>query len=559
MSTEWIPFVQLSGVSYTYEDSTSPTLEQISLEVQSGEWLMIIGGSGSGKSTLCRVMNGQLPRIAGGQREGNVRIGDIDPGFAEPGLLASRMGSLGQDPDAELVVGMVEDEIAFGPENLRVPAEEIGRRIDHWTKALNLQSIRYESVHQLSGGQRQRTALAAVLSLQPQLLILDEPAASLDPAGKQDLLRIIEDWHQSGGTLITASARWEETVMLCSRVVILSEGRIVLQGTPDELLLHHRSLLEQLYILPPRTGQSVASKAVMSAAGYSRYSDTDQNFHADHTMKADKAITRTTSKTEQHHQHSEKEHHNYYSETMSMAVPASATVVSRQPVVEVRDLTYSYSGSAAYPALDGVQFTIHVGEIVLLCGVNGSGKTTLTRLLSGLLQPPVRSIYRNGQDTGRQSIYDRAADTGYVFQHPDHQWVASTVWEECVYGIRASLNLRSRDILPESYRKEAEDMLRFAGLLERREDSPYSLGGGQKRLLAAVCQFLLPRPLYILDEPGSAADYFTIDRLLYLCRRAASQGAALLIVTHEPELFAGSGARMLTLEQGRLVEEKYSI
>ncbi|WP_017812624.1 ABC transporter ATP-binding protein [Paenibacillus shenyangensis] len=544
MPTKPIPFVQLSGVSYTYEDSDSPTLEQISLDVQAGEWLTIIGASGSGKSTLCRIMNGQLPRIAGGQRKGNVRIDDMDPGSAEPGLLASHMGSLGQDPDAELVVGTVEDEIAFGPENLRIPAEEIGRRIDQWTEALNLQPIRHEYIHQLSGGQRQRTALASVMSLQPQLLILDEPAASLDPAGKQDLLHIIEHWHRAGGTLITASARWDETVMKCSRVVILAKGRIVLEGTPAELLLHHRERLEQLYILPPDINQAADQKAAIQPAGEHANTDTYADTYVHEATDLSASIASAGMQEDK-------------SELRRSEGNAAVPSVSGQPVVEVRDLTYSYS-SALRPALANVQFALYPGEMVMLCGVNGSGKTTLTRLLSGLLQPPVQSIYRKGKDTARQSIYDRAADTGYVFQHPDHQWVAATVWEECVYGIRAHLNLRPRDRLPDSYEKEAEDMLRFAGLLERRDDSPYSLAGGQKRLLAAVSQFLLPRPLYILDEPGSAADYFTIDRLLYLCRRAVSQGAALLIVTHEPELFAAPEVRKLTLEQGRLIEDTYS-
>ncbi|MEW4371300.1 ABC transporter ATP-binding protein [Paenibacillus kandeliae] len=493
------PAVMLRQVSYVYDDSEQAAVQQLDIQVEQRQWLAIVGASGSGKSTLCRLINGQLPRLAGGQREGDVHIQGIDPAEATIAELASTIGSLGQDPDAELVVGTVEDEIAFGPENLCLAPSEIGQRIDRLTTTLALEHVRNRHIHQLSGGQRQRTALAAVLALEPQILLLDEPAASLDPAGRQQVLDMIGDWHAAGGTLITASARWDHSVQRADHVLVLEKGSIVLQGTPAELLQQNADDLRQLYIVPAITQDESSDAHQVSVSSEKSQSSPDL----------------------------------------------------LQPIVDIRQLNYQYAGNST-PALQDVSLQIHPGEMVLLCGANGSGKTTLTRLLAGLLSPPTGHIFRHGQDSARDDIHARAQDTGYLFQHPDHQWVASTVWDECVFGIRAQLGLRRRQPLPQPWVERVEQMLSQAGLLTERDASPYSLSAGQKRLLSATAQFLLERPLYILDEPAAAVDYFTMQHLLQLCQAAMARGAALFIVTHEPELFSEHATRMITLAHGRI-------
>ncbi len=523
------PAILLQDVHYVHEGSSKPAIQGLSLTVAAGEWVAMIGASGSGKSTVCRLINGQLPRLAGGQREGIVHVHGFDPAFAPPGELVDVLGTLGQDPDAELVVGTVEDELAFGPENLRLPAAEIGARIDRLTAELELQHVRSQAVHRLSGGQRQRTALGAVLAMEPELLVLDEPAASLDPVGRQRVAGMIQRWHRKGRTLFTASARWDELADAADRVIIIDKGNVLLDGQPAVLKQEHRALLEQLFILPAESVSSIEESVTETTAEWAAGT---AHPSAQETTPQSIPLRETA-------------------EVTAKKKSAMSSAAHRSAVVEIKNLSYTYPGMTL-PALQHIDVQLFPGEMTLLCGANGSGKTTVTRLLSGLLQPSAGMIYRGAHDTYRDKLEKRARDTAYLFQHPDHQWIAATVWEECCFGLRAELGLRLRDPLPEMYYPQVEQILERIGLLAYRDASPYSLSGGQKRLLAAAAQFLLDRPLYILDEPGSAADYFTITRLLELCRDALRRGASLLVVTHEPELFRRYASRICTLQQGQM-------
>ncbi|WP_322907557.1 ABC transporter ATP-binding protein [Paenibacillus campi] len=568
------PAILLKEVQYTHEGATAPTIQALSLTVAAGEWVAMIGASGSGKSTVCRLINGQFPRIAGGQRDGVVHVHGFDPALAHPSELVDVLGTLGQDPDAELVVGTVEDELAFGPENLRLCADEIGKRIDRLTAELELEHVRSQAVHRLSGGQRQRTALAAVLAMEPELLLLDEPAASLDPAGRQRVAKMISRWHDHGNTLVTASARWDELADAADRVIVLHAGKIVLDGVPSAIRAQHTALLEQLFILPMGNGfnetlliETTSSETLSMETAFPHIAASIEETVSKTTVQLTSLATaqETTSAVRQQPMPA------LAAKTAPAIMQQTATEIAGkakrpqhteslhaeppQAIAELRNLSYTYVG-AHMPALQHINLKLFPGEMTLLCGANGSGKTTLTRLLTGLLQPPPGTIYRGTHDTTRDRLERRAQDTAYLFQHPDYQWVAATVWEECVFGLRAELRLRRRDALPEAYRMQVEQMLHHIGLLDQRDASPYSLSGGQKRLLAGAAQFLLARPLYILDEPGSAADYFTITRLLELCRAALRRGASLLVVTHEPELFMSDASCICTLEQGKMIVQR---
>ncbi|MGG6313115.1 ABC transporter ATP-binding protein [Paenibacillus macerans] len=195
-----LPALELRNVSYTFEHGRAPAVNGITLTVERGEWVAIVGASGSGKSALAQLISGYLPRAGGGSRTGRLLADGVDPAEAEIGEVAGRVGVVFQDPDAQLVQGRVEDEVAFGPENLRVPTADIERRVADALAAVALTERRRDRVHALSGGGRQRTAIAAVLALEPPILVLDEAAASLDAASRRRLLALLRRLHGEGRT-----------------------------------------------------------------------------------------------------------------------------------------------------------------------------------------------------------------------------------------------------------------------------------------------------------------------------------------------------------------------
>ncbi|WP_213655544.1 ABC transporter ATP-binding protein [Paenibacillus vini] len=520
--------IALQDVFYTFEGEAGPAIDGISLAIRAGEWVTIAGPSGCGKSTLGGLLSGYLPRAGGGSREGRVTVGGLDPASAEIADLAGVIGIVFQDPDAQLVQGRLEDEVAFGPENLCLPVESIERRVTASLQDADLLERRRDNVNELSGGGRQRAAVASVLALEPPILVLDEAAASLDAASRQRLLALLRRLHQSGRTLVTLTGRLDELALAATRLVVLAAGRVAADGATAELLRDQRPLLSGLGLLPQAPGEAPRGEAA-PAAGSRELQDA--------------------------------------ASPQAPASPAAAAAArpGAAPLLELRGLSFAYgakgrrrSGSRpdlTEPAvLKDVHMRIHEGEWHILRGDNGSGKTTLSRLMLGLLPAPSGAIFWRGRDASRSSLYELAEDIGYVFQHPDQQFVASTVLDELLYGPRCSLKLRAKDATPEPLLLKAKEMLRMIGLEGREQASPYVLGGGEKRLLSAAAGFMTGKRLILLDEPTAGTDYAGARLLSALCRKAVSEGTAILMITHEPEFFAGEQTKIWTLDNGKLRE-----
>ncbi|WP_258168717.1 energy-coupling factor ABC transporter ATP-binding protein [Paenibacillus sp. AR247] len=247
--------IELTELSYWYEDVEQPALRGVSLTIPAGQFTAVIGPGGSGKSTLCQLLSGYLPRSGGGRREGKVRLDTIDPAEAPIAEIAKVAGIVFQDPDAQLVRGVVEDEAAFGPENLCVPPAEIESLVAEALAAVNLTARRRSPVRELSGGQRQRTAIAAVLSLSPRMIVFDDASASLDPAAQAQFVQLCRRLHAEGRTVVTVSGRFDDAARAAERVIVLDGGAVLLDGAPQELLRTSRDRLAQLGVLPPWEGQ----------------------------------------------------------------------------------------------------------------------------------------------------------------------------------------------------------------------------------------------------------------------------------------------------------------
>ncbi|MGN7360768.1 ABC transporter ATP-binding protein [Paenibacillus sp. SAF-054] len=485
--------IKCSNLNFYYDDEREPALHGLTLSIPEGEWTAVIGPGGSGKSTLCQLLNGYLPRSGGGMRQGMLEVGGLDPAAADIARISQLCGLVFQDPDAQLVQGTPEDEAAFGPENLRVPPPEIWRRVEEALAAVNLEERRHTPVRELSGGQRQRTAIAAVLALRPGIVVFDDASASLDPAAQEQFVQLCRKLHGEGRTLLTASGRFDDAARSAERVIVLDGGRVVLDGPPQELLRTSRERLAQLGLLPPWEGAAVHP-------GPGRMADPGGKAAPAH-----------------------------------MAPPGS--------LLEVDRLSYAYPGGMQ--ALRETSFAMQPGEWGIITGENGSGKTTLTRLLMGLLPVPPGAVLWEGRDTAAWRIRQRAERIGYVFQQPEHQFVAHTVWDELVYGLGRKKGRKVE--LDSAERKAAEGLLLAAGLEGRRSASPYLLSQGEKKLLSIIGQFVHPKSLYILDEPTSGIDYGAADKVLRLCREKTAAGSAVLMITHDPALVQAEAAFMLKL------------
>lgn len=483
--------IKCSNLSYYYDDEREPALQELTLSIPEGEWTAVIGPGGSGKSTLCQLLSGYLPRSGGGTREGSLEIAGIDPAACDIADIAKRCGIVFQDPDAQLVQGTPEDEAAFGPENLRVPPPEIGRRIEEALAAVNLTGRRHSPVRELSGGQRQRTAIAAVLALRPRIVVFDDASASLDPAAQEQFVQLCRKLHGEGRTLVTASGRFDDAARSAERVIVLDGGRVILDGPPQELLQESRERLAQLGLLPP-----VKGAALQVGPG----------------RKAD---------------------------PLAPEAPAHTS----GSLLRVERLSYAYAGGSR--ALHEASFTMKPGEWGMITGENGSGKTTLARLLMGLLPVPPGTVFWEGRDLAAWRVRQRAAGIGYVFQQPEHQFVAHTVWDELVYGLGRKKGRVT--VLDDAQRTAAEGLLTAAGLEGKRGVSPYLLSQGEKKLLSIIAQFVHPKALYILDEPTSGIDYGAASKVLQLCREKTGSGAAILMITHDPALAEGDASFLLKL------------
>lgn len=509
--------LKLRNVAYSYAEDAKPALQAISLFAASGEWVHITGDSGSGKSTLAQLLCGYLPRTGGGIRSGELSVHGVDPaGEGAIREVAERIGVVFQDPDAQLVQGRVEDEVAFGPENMCCELSEIERRIVESLAAVELSNYRMDNVHNLSGGQRQRAAIAAVLSMETPILVLDEPAASLDAAAKERLLLLLDKLQQQGRTIVTLSGRIDEFAVAAGRLIVLEHGNIALDGPSERLLEQERINLVKLGLLSDRMQPGLERRA-------SSMLKAEAEFEVEIEIEAE-------------------------AEVLTQKAP------SNKLLMEINNLSYAYDLNKGN-VLKNISLSLYAGEWKLLCGENGSGKTTLSRLFMGLLDPPKGKVWWRGQDIARLSLSDMAQDIGYVFQQPEHQFVANTVLEELLFGPRAVQGLAPRERTPEPMLERAQALLAIAGLRGKERLSPYMLSGGEKRLLSVAAAMIVPKKLYILDEPTAGTDLHGAARLAALCREAVASGAALVMITHEPELFAGEQAATWRMNQGSLETE----
>jgi len=492
--------VRVDGWGWRYSGRTAWAARGIDLAIEPGERVLLLGASGAGKSTLLAGLAGVLGGDDDGESEGALAIGGQAPAEAR-----GMAGLLLQDPDAQVILARVGDDVAFAGENLGVPRDELWTRVHHALDAVGLDVPLDRPTAQLSGGQKQRLALAGLLAMRPGLLLLDEPTANLDPDGVlevRDAVRAALD--ATGATLVVVEHRVAVWRDLVTRVVVLgADGGVLADGDPDTVLRDAAGELRRAGVWLPGTP---VPEAPIVAEG-------------------------------------------------SPLLTARSLAFGRGPAVtrgRRRDRARARDAAAAvgHP----VDVDLREGSALALTGRNGAGKSTLALTLGGLLPPVAGSVTAEPTlaagappDPAAWRSRELLTRIGSVFQNPEHQFIASTVREELAAGPRG-LRLPEAEVAG-----RVDELLGRLSLNAVAEANPFTLSGGQKRRLS-VGTALATRPrLLVLDEPTFGQDARTWEGLVALLAQLRADGHAVVAATHDAEFVAAIGASSLRLDTAEVI------
>lgn len=552
--------IECRGVSFSY-DGAVLALDGIDLSIKDGEFFCILGGNGSGKSTFAKHLNALLQPDAG-----TVRINGMDASDPEMVYdIRSTTGMVFQNPDDQLVATLVEDDVAFGPENLGVESAQIAQRVREALKGVGLVGFERHETHALSGGQKQRVALAGVLAMEPRVLILDEASSMLDPRGRKGLMKACRALHARGMTIVMITHFMEEAAE-ADRVAVFQAGRVAMLGTPEEILTRADELAQLNLDMPASCclGMELRAKGVPVHA---QVREVDMVAEIAQTYaERSGACTVGQSSAPQ-------------SEIVGGTVSASNEDDVPEPVIELSHASYSYSLGArerrrwrkrsavadksnkqalwgndpSSPwALRDVSLTVRRGEFLGLAGHTGSGKSTLVQHLNGLIRPQEGSVRALGLDlSNKKDAAAVKAKVGVVFQYPERQLFAETVAQDVAFGPH-NLGLPQDEV-----DRRVESSLSRVGLdlSPVGDKSPFELSGGQQRRVAFAGVLAMEPEVLVLDEPMAGLDPAARRDFLELIDRLHRNGLTVVMVSHSMDDLANCCDRIVVMNEGAVFAE----
>ena len=522
--------IQIDHLLFQYQreenKETVTAINDVSFSVKRGSFTAIIGRNGSGKSTLAKNINALLLPSGGA-----VYVNGYDTRDEEHlWEVRQSAGMVFQNPDNQLVSSIVEDDVAFGPENLGVEPEEIRRRVDESLKKVNMYQHRKRAPHHLSGGQKQRVAIAGVMAMRPECVILDEPTAMLDPKGRAQVMDIIHQLHDEGITTVLITHFMEEAAQ-ADRIIIMEDGHVVLDGVPKDVFLHGGKIRD-LYLDVP---------FAVEMAEYLR----------DHGMEIPTDIIETDDLV--NYLLSDQAKLSGNRPTDGDASDAAAAGEPAEIVAEVKNLRHVFNAGLPFEsvALNDVSFALEKNSFTALIGHTGSGKSTLIQHFNGLLKPTSGEVFIDGADIngGQVKLRDVRRNVGLVFQYPEYQLFEETVLKDVCYG---PLNLGLSQEEAEAKAKRAIELvgLDFEAVKDR---SPFALSGGQKRRVAIAGVIAMEPTMLILDEPTAGLDPKSHHDILLMIEKIKKEGGVtILLVSHNMGDVARLADRVLVMDGGRL-------
>ena len=514
--------LRVHDLAVQYDGETVFTPSGASFEVRPGEVVLLLGPSGSGKSTLALTLNGLIPHDIDAELRGTVTVDGMDAASTPVARLSTRVGMVFQDPDAQLVTGSVLDEVAFGPENLRLPVSQVLARSEEALRRVDLWDRRHDNPDTLSGGGRQRLAIAAALALGSPLLVLDEPTANLDPRGVDEVYAALAEIVAEGSrAVVLIEHNLDQAIGFVDRVVVLdAAGRTIADGDVDAVLRERAAELHELGVWLPTS--TLAALRLRSAG------------HALDPLPLTPAELRTALG-------GARNDRPFDSTLRSWPRDRKRTQV-REPAASVRHLTLHRGKTEV---LHDVSLDIDAGEFVAVVGANGAGKTSLLHAVAGVVRPPRGTVHLGGVDVARAR--DLSHSIGFVFQNPEHQFVTHTVRDELAYSLR--------HVPAAETDARVNEMLARFGLTDRAEVHPFLLSGGQKRRLSVGTALIAGAPVLALDEPTFGQDRARADELLALLADLNAAGTTVIVVSHDMQLVSEYATRTVVLADGSIVAD----
>ena len=510
--------IEFSDFSFKYASQQTATLQSINLRIEKGEKIVIIGPSGSGKSTLGQCLNGLIPHAVKGEITGNLSINGKPVSRLRMQDYSEQVGTVLQDTDSQFVGLSIGEDIAFSLENKMVEKSDMLPIVVSTAAMVELDQLLEQSPYALSGGQKQRVSLAGILVDDADILLFDEPLASLDPKTGKTTIEIIDQLHRdSGKTVVIIEHRLEEVLHRhVDRVILMDAGKIIADLTPDELiaspLLQRHGIREPLYI------------SALKSAGCA-IDINDKPAYLEHMRL------------------------NNYQQTLCNWFHAQPQIIHPRctvPLLEIDALNFSYTGDKN--ALENISFTVNRGEFVSILGKNGSGKSTITKLIMGVIAPDTGCIRLNDQDIAELSIFERAQKVGVVMQNPNHMISNHMIFDEVAFG------LRNRGHDEAFIEQKVVDTLALCGLSKYRHWPIDALSYGQKKRVTIASILVLEPELLILDEPTAGQDHRNYTAMLNFIKTLnKTLGITVLIISHDMHLVLQYTTRSIVIAESQLI------
>ena len=517
--------------------ATEEILKGVDITIKKGEFIALLGRNGSGKTTFSKQLNAILR-----PSEGTVTVDEMGTKDADKLYeIRQRVGMVFQNPDNQMVAANVEEEVAFGPENLGMESDTIVARVKQALEQVRMWKRRKTAPNHLSGGQKQRIAIAGILAMHPDYIVLDEPTAMLDPKGRKEVMEALQRLNQEQEMTVILITHDMEEAALASRVILLADGQMRFDGRPEKFF-GADALLAEMGMEAPlsyRVRKLIDSDVFEKKIGDARVEEAtidkrEKVAEYDKTGREWEASSELVDKKKNKKAEAETDEKN-------------------QDLLSLQHVSYIYSPGTAYEkvALDDVNLSLGKGEIVGLAGHTGSGKSTMIQLLNGLLKPTSGTVTFEGKDIhakGYSGNYLRSK-VGMVFQYPEHQMICDTVWEDVAFGPS------KQGLTGEACETRVEEALRFVDLPEKYyQASPLQLSGGQKRRVAIAGVLAMYPEYIILDEPAAGLDAAGKREIFDRIRRMSrEQGIGVLLVSHSMEDLAEYADRIIVLDDGKKI------